>query len=156
MISATNTLVNELFDAIILDVAAQRMDPAPDVLPKKIEPLLNNNITINKDQLKKIVTEAQNKVDSNHLKTATDDVNKFLEKRSIFHLISGHLLFGLLRRIFVHAADKERGSKSIAADDALIQIFSDAIWRYCKNGDHSNLRRSLRSKLKNISKEFLS
>lgn len=149
-------LKSEILPALVLDVAARRMDPAPGVLPQRVEPLLKSqrSVEFEKSRLKEIEKKAKQDVDAILAEEANEDVCSFMGQRCISHLIPGHFLFGLLRRIFVQAADRERGSKSIAADDALLQIFSDAVWRFCTDGDHQRLKRNFRSKLRELGAHF--
>ena len=152
MESRVRMLKNELLDAIILDVAARRVGTAPDVLPDRIEPLLKSQTSTELDatRVAKLVTEAKKRVDPTHLAASTNDVNEFLRERCVSHIVSGHLIFGLLRRIFIQSANKERGAKSVTSDDALLHIFSDSVWRFCDVGDHKRLKRGFRSKLRQL------
>jgi len=150
------TLNKELLPAIILDVAARKMDTAPDVLPDRVEPLLKNATSTEFDgaRLKALVKRAKTEVDKKFARDSATRVRSFLQERCISHLIAGHLLFGLLRRTFVQAANKERGSKSVTADDALLQMLSDAVWKSCRVGDHKWLKRNFRSKLRKLTLHF--
>lgn len=152
MSSTVRRMKSEILPALILDVAARRMDTAPGVLPERVEPLLKSqkSVEFEKTRLETIVKKAKKDVDANLAKEARKEVRAFMSDRCISHLVPGHFLFGLLRRIFVQAADRERGSKSVAADDALLQILADAVWRFCTNGDHQRLKRNFRSKLREL------
>ena len=152
MDEAVKMLENEFLPALILDVAARRMDSAPKVLPSRIEPLLKNQKSAKLDtrRLKSLVNEAEETVDASSAADSERDVVAFLECNCITHILRGHFLFTLLRRIFVQAANKERGSTKVAPDNMLLQIFSDAVWRHCREGDHQRLRRNFRTKLKEL------
>ena len=145
-------LKKEFQPALVLDVAARRMKSSPKVLPKGIESLLHgqNAVTFDPARLKAMVNKAQRTVDVKFIKEAHSSITSFLQDRCISHLIKGHLLFGLLMRIFVQAANKERGSNSALTKDAALQMFSDAVWRYCKKGDHKRLKHDFRSKLRKL------
>lgn len=153
MLGVVRMLEEEFLPALILDVAARRMDPAPKVLPKRIEPLLKNQTTAKFDssKLKALVDKARREVDTSSLADSERDIAAFLKVHCISHIVKGHLLFGLLRRIFVQAAKKERSSKIQTSDYVLLQLFSDAIWRHCKEGDHRRLKRNFRTKLRELS-----
>lgn len=153
MSQAVQYLNNELLPLLILDVAARRMKTSLKVLPDKIERLLADQTGFRFDsaRLKAAINKAEKEVDINCLREARDDVSSSLKQKCITHLVNGHLVFGLLRRIFVHAANRERGSKLVTPDDDLLQKFSEAIWRYCKESDHKRLKRSFRSKLLKLS-----
>lgn len=156
MSSAVRRMRSELLPALILDVAARRMNPAPRVLPNRIDTLLKSTKSVEFDgaRLARLMERAKEDVDSSIAKEARKEVRAFLRERCISHLIPGHFLFGLLRRIFVQAANRERGSKSIAADDALLQLLSDSVWRFCKDGDHQRLKRNFRLKLRELVPQF--
>ena len=109
-----------------------------------------NTVTFNAKRLKAKINKVRKTVDAKFVKEAKSDITSFLQARSISHLVKGHLLFGLLRRIFVQAANKERGSNSALTKDVALQIFSDAVWQYCKKGDHKRLKRKFRCKLREL------
>ena len=156
MHEAVQMLEKEFLPALILDVAARRMDPAPAVLPARIEPLLENQKTAKLDssKLKSLVDNAGGKVNASSVADSKRKIAAFLKGHCISHIVRGHLLFGLLRCIFVQAANKERGSRMATADDVLLQMFSDAVWRHCGEGDHKRLKRNFRTKLRELSSSY--
>jgi hypothetical protein len=156
MLQAAQRLNTELLPAVILDVAARRMSAPPKVLPDHIDALLSGRTgtEFNDLNLKKLIEEASSAVDTTRVSEVVPEIHAFLRSRCITHLVEGHLLFGMMRRIFVHAANSERGAKAVAGDDALLQIFSDAVWRFCRASDHNRLRRAFRSKLKELVTAF--
>ena len=152
MSAAVRRMKRQLLPALILDVAARRMNPAPAVLPKRVDQLLKSQTSIyfEPTRLKKLIQTAKKTVDADLAKESKKEIDAFLVNRCISHLVRGHFLFGLLRRIFIQAADRERGSKSISADDALLQLLSNAVWKFCTDGDHQRLKRNFRSKLREL------
>ncbi len=156
MNSVINNIKTELLDAIVLDVAARRMKTSPAVLPKRIESLLKNgaNTDFNTLFIKKLVENTRGEIDAEYVEEVEREVSKFLKTRCISHLINGHLLFGLLRRVFLRAAKKEKRSNSVISNDFLIQLLVDAVWRHCRSGDHNNLRRNFRRKLQELVLEY--
>ena len=153
---AIEMLEKEFLPALILDVAARRMHPAPKVLPNRIEPLLKDKTSYELDssKLKSLVDKAGGEVDASSVADSKRNIATFLKGHCISHIVRGHLLFGLLRRIFVQAANKERGSKSATADDVLLQMFSDAVWHHSREGDHKRLKRNFRTKLRELSSSY--
>ena len=156
MDEAVEMLESEFLPALTLDVAARRMDPAPKVLPSRIEPLLEiqTSAKFDSSKLKSLVNEARKKVDASSVADSERDIAAFLKNRCISHIVRGHFLFGLLRRIFLQAANEERGSKLAASDDVLLQMFSDAVWHHCREGDHRRLKRNFRTKLRELSSSY--
>ncbi len=160
MESVIKNIETELYDAIVLDVAARRMKSPPAVLPKKIESLLKDgkNTGLKTSAIKNLVQTARTKVDAGYEEKAKRDVLKFLSSRCMSHLIKGHLLFGLLRLIFLRAAKKETTKKKMKPalaihNSLLLQLLSDAVWSHCKSGDHYNLKKKLRGKLRKLTSE---
>ena len=154
---AIKSLTKQFLPALIFDVAARRMNPAPDVLPDRIDPLLKDQTSAELDlsKLNSLVKKAKKKINTSNATESKSDVETFLKHRCISHILNGHLLFGLLRRIFVQAVNKERGSKQPSTpDDALLQIFSGVVWRYCREGDHKRLKRNFRTKLRELSSSY--
>ncbi len=157
MKSIINNIKTELLDTIVFDVAARRMKTSPAVLPKRIEPLLKKNganTDFKTSFIKDLVKKAREEVDAEYVEEVEREVSKFLKTRCISHLINGHLLFGLLRRVFLRAAKKEKRSNSVISDDFLMQLLADAVWRHCRSGDHNNLRKNFRRKLRKLVLEY--
>jgi hypothetical protein len=156
MHSAQTMLEDLLLPVLILDVAAREMETSPKVLPDRIDCLLvgKKSANLEPERLEEILCQSNQLVDATMVRVADEKVSGFLQKRPVTHLIQGHLLFGLLRRIFIESANRERGSSASAGDQALLQIFSDAVWLRCKSGDHAQLKRKLRSSLRNVSEKF--
>ena len=151
--AATKRMIEqELLCAIILDVAARRSPSPPEVFPDRIEPILkrSDRTDVDPDKITVRTEVAKNKIDCQTLQGARASVTRFLTDHCITHLLKGHLLFGLLRRIFIIAATRERGNRINVHDIVLTQMLSDAIWRYCKTGDHQRLKRAFRSKLREV------
>ena len=153
MLGAVEMLEKEFLRALILEVAARRMDPAPKVLPDRIEVLLENqrSVKLNLSRLKGLVREAEKTVDTSIEAEAKRDIEAFLKCNCITHIVRGHLLFGLLRQIFFQVANKERGARMSASDEVLLQMFSEAVWRFSREGDHKRLKRNFRTKLRELS-----
>jgi len=156
MHSAQSMLEHLLLPVLILDIAARQMESSPKVLPDRIDCLLvgPKSANLEPERVEEILCQNNQLVDASMAKIAQEKVLDFLQKRPVTHLIQGHLLFGLLRRIFVQSANRERGSNASAGDEALLQIFSDAVWLRCKSGDHAQLKRNLRTSLRNVSERF--
>jgi hypothetical protein len=145
-----------LLPLIVLDIAAREMENSPKVLPHRADHLFQSqkSLDVSISKIDEVLKSARGLVRDDLAAQAQTKIEHFLEKRKITHLIHGHLLFSFLRRIFVRLADIERGSTSSTCDDALRQLLSDAVWLYCRDGDHGRLKRKLRSKLRKISAIF--
>ena len=155
MAEVERMIEQDLLCAIILDVAARRFSSPPEVLPNHIEPILRrpDRTEVDPDKITERTERAKNQIDHHIRQGARASVADFLTERRITDLLRGHLLFGLLRRIFTNAAARERGNRINLHDSALTQMLSDAIWRYCKTGDHQRLRGAFRSKLRGVTAE---
>ena len=154
---AKQMIKKELLTAIILDVAARESSSSPKLLPKHIDPLLKKGGGIKIDPLKvdKLISKAKNKIDQQAFEKAKVAVDKFLMTRCITHLLKGHLLFGLLRRIITNAAIREKTKKvNIPNDDTLKQLLSAEVWKWCRADDHKRLKRSFRTKLREVAVQF--
>ena len=118
MNSTVNQLVQHFLPALVLDIAARQMETSPKILPDRVDSLLKDQSGVSFDlsRLNALISSAEKEVDGQHVVDAERQVQAFLRDRCISHLINGHLLFGLLRRLFVHAANRERGANSVAAE----------------------------------------
>jgi hypothetical protein len=143
-----NHIKQELLYAVALDIAARRSPSPPAVLPGRIEQLLRHNASPDIDPAKivALVGAVELQLDSKAIKKAQSDVTRFLRKRCITHLLKGHLILGILRRVFLRAASKESGINSSIPDDAFTQMLSDMVWRRCQSDDHRRLKRAVRTK----------
>ena len=156
MDGAVEILEKEFLPVLILDVAARRMNPAPKILPDRIEQLLENQTSSKLDtsKLKSLVSKAEKAVDASIVANSKRDIEAFLKDRCISHVVRGRLLFGLLRRIFVQAVRRERSPKSTATEDVLLQMCSVEVWHHCREGDHKRLKRNFRTKLRELSSSY--
>ena len=157
METAKQMINKELLAAIILDVAARESSSSPKLLPKHIDSILKKGRGIKIDPLKvdKLISEAKNEIDQQALVKAKVAVDKFLRTRCITHLLKGHLLFGLLRRIFTNAAAREMSKKlNSPNDNTLKQLLSAEVWKWSRSDDHKRLKRSFRKKLREVAIQF--
>ena len=157
METAKQMIKNELLTAITLDVAARESLSPPKLLPEHIDSILKTGKGINIDpvEVNKLISKAKNEIDQHALEKAKIAVDTFLRTRCITHLLKGHLLFGLLRRIFTNAAAREKAKKvNIPNDDTLKQLLSAEVWKCCRSDDHKRLKRSFRKKLREVARRF--
>lgn len=143
-------LETELLNLVTLDVAAQRSPSPPAVLPDHIEQLLVDPTQADVEcaRVAAIVTSVEGQLDSETVKTSLADINTFLRSGCFMHLLKGHLVLGVLSRVFVCAAAKESGVRSLLSNDAITQILAEMIWRQCRSDDHRRLKRMIRTKTK--------
>lgn len=139
-------LRKELLHAVALDIAARRSPTPPRVLPDAIEQiaLTKTGPDVDPAKVATLVAAVEAQLDPVQVKAAEAELMRFLEKRCITHILNGHLILGILRRLFIRAAEKERGTKSSLSNDALTQILADIIWRRCQSDDHKRLKRTVR------------
>ena len=150
MATVERVIEKELLGAIVLDVAARRLRCAPKVLPDRVEAILKDKreLAVDREKVANIVETAKGWVDKDGLKEAERKVMGFLEGRSVAHLFKGHLLFGLLRRIVVGAAARERGKRTTVRDEDLAHLLAAAVWTLCRGGDHGRMKRMFRTKVR--------
>jgi hypothetical protein len=146
-VKMTTQMQATLTEAVVLDVAARACDPAPKVLPERIDAWLAREGEPDIDPAKpaKVVLTITPAVPKEKIDSARKQVNSFLAARPLAHLLKGHLLFGILRYLFTRTSTAIRGAKSLLSDDALTQLLSDAVWQKPPSADHQRLRRKLRT-----------
>lgn len=144
-----STFDDKLREIVVLDVAARTSDSCPKVLPERIERLLADDAecTLNDHLLSEIEIESRKLLKPKKIIEARNLVDRYLKDRRFFHIFRGHLVFGVLRKRFIAAANKRRGTKSVIPDDALIQILSDAIWKTTPHSDHLTLKQSIADRI---------
>ena len=142
----------KLCDLVEADIAARRSDPSPDVLPKRVDSLL-----LKKDapdicpiKVARLVAKAHTELDAGLLAQAKKDVSTFLKNNPFSHLLNGHVLFGVIQRVFVRTSAKIRGTKVILNDDGLAQLLAEMVWRTVPSKEHSRLRRKVISVVKEL------
>lgn len=145
-------LERSLCDLVAYDIAARSMDPAPDVLPAHIDNLMStrHGVALDKARVAQLITAAKASVDITAFKKAQKTLRTFLKERPLVHVLNGHLVLGLLRKLFVLAAERERGSASTLSNDAFTQLLSDAVWRRKASDDHTNLKRKINAAVKEV------
>lgn len=156
MAAVENHLKTELGEVVALDVAARMTDPSPAVLPDHIDALLRSQkgVSVESARVGAIVAAARASIDAATTRRASASIKHFLTKRPFMHLLKGHLVLGVLRRIFVNAAAKESGANSQVSNDALTQLLAEKVWRRNKSPDHVSLRRRLREKLSKLAPDY--
>ena len=152
MILTERAIRNELLGAIVADIAARWCESSPKVLPDHIDEILANSTgtDLDRSRIATRVESARSTIDKRFLRRSEDLVESFLRNRRVTDLLKGHLLFGILRRILIEAAARERGSRKRLSNDIVVLMLSAAVWKYCKGGDHRRLKRNFRSKLRHV------
>lgn len=145
-------LSDVLREIIEVDVAARRSDPAPKVLPDRVESLLVDarRPEICPQKVALLMDAALDGIDEGTLASARFDVRAYLRNRRLADLLKGHVLFGLLRLVFTRTASTLKGRKVIVDDDALIQLLADAVWRQSPSRDHKVLRLKVRKWIREL------
>ena len=150
MQDAEMMIARDLLAAVILDVAARRVPSGPKVLPARIDAVLRGKRGTQVDAVgvERIVGSVEKRIDRGAVRGARKDVERFVEQRPLVHLLKGHLVLGLLRRVFLDAARKEGRKGRGIEDDVIVQVVSDAVWAHCRGGDHLRIRRNFRRKVR--------
>jgi hypothetical protein len=138
-------LLVKLREAIELDIAARMCDPAPKVLPPRVEALLMDQDTpdICPAKVAAITEAAKAQIPNDIVRRAKADVRTFLRSGKISWLLNGHVLFGIIQRVFTKTSASIRGKKVILNDDALTQLLAEMVWRCVPSDEHRRLRRKL-------------
>jgi hypothetical protein len=149
-------LKKELLHAVALDIAARRSPSPPAVLPDAIEQLALTKSVPDVDPTKvaALVASVEVQLDPKIVKAAQADLRRFLKARCITHVLNGHLILGILRRLFIRAAEQESGTKGALSNDALTQILTDMVWRRCPSDDHKQLKRIIRTKARKLVSKY--
>lgn len=145
-------LRQELHDAVVLDIAARRSPSPPAVLPNRIDQLFldHSRPDINPAKVAALVAAVTEQINPKVVKSAQAEVKGFLRERCITHLLNGHLVFGVLRRVFLRAAEKQSGNNTSISNDTLTHILADMVWRRCQSNDHKVLKRAVRTKTRKL------
>jgi len=146
----TTHLNDALRHLVALDVAARRSDPAPKVLPERVERLLAQPRipAICPQQVKAITAAVAPQLAPVTVTKARADVDAFLKAHRLVDLLKGHILFGILRLLFTSITTKIKAAKVIVDDDALTQLLADAVWKRSPSPAHKALRASIRGHVK--------
>jgi len=145
-------LKKDLLHVVALDIAARRSPSPPAVLPDAMEQLAQNNLTPDLDPAKiaAVIASVEPQLDAAQVRAAKAEVRAFLANRCITHLLKGHLILGILRRLFLRSAENESGIKSSLTPDAFTQILAEMVWRRNQSDDHKRLKRAIRTKTRKL------
>jgi hypothetical protein len=149
-----NELIAEMREAIELDIAARWADPAPKVIPDRIEALLKkpDSLDICHAKVATIVRSATAALNIELIRQAKSEVQSFLRTGRISWLLNGHVLFGIIQRVFTQTTTEIRGKKVILNDDALTQLLAEMVWRLNPSAEHRRLRRKLVSVVRELNR----
>lgn len=149
-------LKKELLHSVALDIAARKSPAPPAVLPDAIEQLAltKSGPDVDPAKIAALVATVEVQLDQAEVKAAKADLKTFLRKRCITHVLKGHLILGILRRLFIRAAEQESGTKGALPNDALTQILADMVWRRCPSDDHKRLKRTVRTKTRKLVSKY--
>jgi hypothetical protein len=138
-------LLEKLRELVELDIAARRSDPAPKVFPDRIETLLlhPNKPDICPVKVKNFINKARKELKGKAIRQAKRDVGAFLKRGRFTNILHGHVIFGVIRRVFTRTTTALRGKKVIANDDVLIQLLAEMVWREVPSTEHRRLRKKI-------------
>jgi hypothetical protein len=156
MATVEQAFASDLIPAVILDVAARADGLGVAVLPDKIEPFLagQHSTKLDAARVKDLLDASEPRISDGAKRTAKRAVEAFLKVRPFMHLLKGHMVLGVLRRLFVAAAAKESGSPSSLSNDVLTQLLADVIWRKAPHDDHRKVRRTVNRRLAEVQASF--
>ncbi len=139
-----------LRECVELDIAARLMITPPKVLPDRIEPLLENQSVskISQTRADQARLAAKTLVDNSLAEQTRELLTRFLSSRSIMHILRGHLVLGLLRRVISEAVRSESTSAPVLHEKAVFEILIDRVWTLPLSADHRKLRNNLRRKVR--------
>lgn len=140
------SVCNTLRPLIVLDIASRRLNPAPKVLPDRAEPLLvaADAPDICPKKVKQQLDKICDLIPDDLKREAEQKLRAYEVRQSLIHILKGHILLGVLLRLFFTAAAALRGAKCVVSEDAAIQLLSEMVWRL-PSDDHKRLRRKLRT-----------
>lgn len=147
-------LLTKMREAIELDVAARRSDPAPKVIPSRIEALLTrpDSTDICPTKVSGVVAKAKTALNDKLIEQVSSEVQSYLLTAKISWLLNGHVLFGIIQRVFTKITTEIRGKKVLLNDDALIQLLSEMVWRSIPSKEHRRLRNKLVSVVREMNR----
>jgi hypothetical protein len=148
----TQHLEESLSQLVTLDVAARKVNPAPKVLPDKIELLLENNQShyLDRNKISIIICKVEKLLNEQDLSDARKQLDLFLKKYKLVDIIKGHILFGILRNLFVNISEGIRGKRVTVNDELLTQIMAEMVWRRVPSDEHRKLKRKIRAVVRRI------
>jgi len=138
-------LYRKLRPVVELDIAARRADPAPKVMPDRIDELLADptRLAICAVKVQRLIADSISKLPEADVACAKEEISTFLESSRLADVIPGHVLFGVIRKFFTQESSRIRGKKVIVNDDALMQLLCEMVWRIVPSFEHVRLRRKL-------------
>lgn len=141
-----------LTELVVLDVAARQCNPAPQVLPDRIEPLAQKQGQPDICPVKAaaIASKVAPQLPVQKIAAARALVQCFLKSRPLIHLLKGHLVLGVIRYVFTCTTKIINAAASALSEDALTQLLSQAVWHRPPSEEHKRLRRKLRTQVRSL------
>jgi hypothetical protein len=152
MATVVDQLRTALREAVVLEVASRAINPAPKILPESIEILLARLSDPDVDEIKVKAYREKSKIEipNQKIEEARLSVDDFLSSRCFSELLNGHLLIGVLMRLFAKLSRSLKSGAKLLPPDAFVQVISDALWTSTASGDHIPLKRKIRAELRKL------
>jgi Protein of unknown function (DUF4435) len=152
MVTVVNQLRVALKEAVVLEVAVRSMNPAPKILPEGIDCVLvrQSESEVDIAKVNAFRNKSQITIPTEQIDEARVLVDEFLASRCFSELLNGHLLLGVLMRVFTKLTRSLKAGAKLVPPDAFVQLISDAIWTSGGDGDHMSLKRKIRSELRKL------
>jgi hypothetical protein len=84
------------------------------------------------------------------------DIAAYLKLGRFCDLLNGHVLYGVIRRVFTETTTVLRKKKVVLNDDALTQLLAEMVWREPPSKEHSRLRTKIISVVRELNKALSS
>ena len=149
-------LEERLLQLVVLDIAARKVNPAPKVLPDRVETILEKkeSIEIDASKVTIIVENAKKVLDEKALRETEDQLAEFLVRARFMDILKGHFVFSVLRKTVTDVAASIRGKKVVLNDEVLAEIMADMVWSKSPSTAHKKLKRKIRALVRKLIQSF--
>jgi hypothetical protein len=153
--AAAIQLETDFLDLVVLDVACRGLNPAPKVLPDRIDMVLRakTGVAVDPKKLQPFRDGATRVVNRRDLARARKHVKEFLHARPFVHLLNGHLIWGAIRLSFT-GITRGLGVSGAVTDNLLMQLLADRVWRILPSSDHKAVRNAIRKAINEVAGRF--
>jgi hypothetical protein len=151
--SLLENLQRELYDLVVLDIAAVRSNCGVPVLPRGPGGIFTKGESpeIQTEFVKAEVKRLDGRIPPEAVQSAQNLLRSWVRAKRFVDILCGHLVFAAIRRFLIQQW-KARGKPGIVDNEVFRAVVADETWRRVWSDDHRRLRDRIRRAIRDAAR----